>query len=165
MPFKSKNKRKKYNKDWKKKNKGKQKEYNAKWRAKLKEWYHNYKNSSPCIICGESRWACLEAHHVHPQYKSFSIHEGVKSGISIRRLESEATKCVILCCLHHRLYHMKAFNKEEQEKWDNGVKLFEKNNGTHFFGQPTKPPEKKNRSKSTVKIRTLTKKYIKGDVK
>jgi hypothetical protein len=136
MAFKSKSKRRKYNKEWKNKNKTKQKEYNAKWKAKLKEWYFNYKSSSPCVICGESRAVVLESHHMEPKNKSFTLYEGVASGISIRRLEIEATKCIILCANHHRLHHKNAFNEDEQKIWDEKVKLFEANKGTHFFGQP-----------------------------
>ncbi len=125
MPFKSKNKRKLYLKAWKKRNRKKQREYNAKWRAKLKEWYINYKNSSPCVICGENRTSVLEAHHVFPKEKCFSLFEGIKSGYSIKKLELEARKCIIVCCLCHRLYHTNSLNEEEQKKWDKEIEIFE----------------------------------------
>ena len=153
MPFKSKSKRRKYNKDWKKRNKAKQKEYSAKWKAKLKEWYINYKKSSPCPICDESRPSVLEAHHVYPEHKSFSMHEGVKTGISIRRLEIEASKCVIVCCRCHRLYHTNSFNDEELEIWNELIKKFDENSGTHFFGQ-SKVKEKSKR-KGNLHVRLL----------
>jgi hypothetical protein len=157
MPFRSKSKRKKYNKEWKNKNRAKQKEYNVKWKAKLKEWYLNYKKSSPCPICGEFRVSVLEAHHVYPENKSFSLHEGVKLGISIRRLEIEASKCVIVCCLHHRLFHAGSLNEEEQERWDNMIQIFNENKGTHFFGQPpeSKKDIKVKKKKGNLRIRLL----------
>ena len=136
MPFKSKKKRKEYSKKWRENNKKKQREYNIKWKQKLRDWYINYKLSSPCVVCGETRPAVLEAHHVHPENKSFSMHEGVKLGVSIRRLETEASKCIIVCCLCHRLFHMRAFNSEEWKSWNDQIDIFEKNNGTHYFGQP-----------------------------
>ncbi len=152
MPFKSKNKRKKYIKSWKKKNKLKQKEYNANWKAKLKLWYVNYKSSSSCAICGESRPSILEAHHVYPKDKSFSLHDGVKTGVSIRRLEIEATKCTILCSNHHKLLHHGGFTSEEQKIWDEKIKIFDKNSGTHDFGQPVSIAKKKKRTKKKFSI-------------
>lgn len=131
MPYKSKRKRKEYNKAWKRKNKRKQKEYNDKWRQKLKDWYFAYKHSSPCVICGESRPAVLEAHHVHRENKSFSMHDGVKTGISIRRLEIEASKCIIVCCLCHRLHHTHSFIPEEQEIWDMRIEEYEESIVSH----------------------------------
>jgi len=154
MPFKSKSRRRKYNKEWKNRNKAKQKEYNAKWKAKLKDWYANYKKSSPCPICNESRPSVLEAHHVYPENKSFSMHEGVKCGISIRRLELEATKCIVICCKCHRLYHTNSFSENEKMIWDKIVKDFDKNNGTHYFGQP-KIKEKTKKKKGNLHIRLL----------
>jgi len=157
MPFKSKSKRKKYNKDWRSKNKLKQKEYSAKWKAKLKEWYLNYKKSSSCPICKEFRPSVLEAHHVYPENKSFSMHEGVKSGISIRRLEIEATKCIVICCKCHRLHHTNSFNEEELKIWNSIIKDFNKNKGTHFFGQPIKSKNEKEvkKKKGNLHIRLL----------
>jgi hypothetical protein len=155
MAFKSKAKRKKYKQNWAKKNKARQKEYNVKWRSKLKEWYFNYKNSSPCAVCGESRAVVLEAHHMDKENKSFTLHEGVKSGISIRRLEIEATKCIILCANCHRLHHKNAFNEDEQKIWNEKVKIFEENKGTHFFGQPEITKSKPKKKKVSIHIRLL----------
>lgn len=125
MPFKSKSKRKAYGKAWKHKNKAKQRDYNKKWKSKLKEWYSNYKSSAKCAVCGENRDAVLESHHVHPENKTFCLYEGIKRGISIRRLELEASKCIILCCKCHRLYHTNSFNGEELQVWNDRLKLFE----------------------------------------
>jgi hypothetical protein len=152
MPFKSKNKRKTYAKSWSKKNKAKQKSYNSAWRDKLKIWYFNYKSSSPCIICGESRPTVLEAHHVYPKNKSFSLHDGIKIGISIRRLEIEASKCITVCATHHRAYHTKSLYPEEQKIWDEKIKIFDKNSGTHDFGQPVSIAKKKKRTKKKFSI-------------
>ena len=151
MPYKNKKKRNEYNKKWRKNNKKKQREYNIKWKQKLRDWYANYKLASPCVVCGETRPAVLEAHHVHPENKSFSMHEGVKLGVSIRRLETEASKCIIVCCLCHRLFHMRAFNSIEQQNWNRQIEIFEKNNGTHYFGQPRIPKEFEGKPKTSKK--------------
>lgn len=81
------------------------------------------------------------------------MHEGVKTGISIRRLEIEASKCIVICCKCHRLYHTNSFSKEELEIWDKIIKKFDENNGTHFFGQ-SKVKEKSKR-KGNLHVRLL----------
>jgi hypothetical protein len=125
VPHKSKAKQKSYGKAWKRKNKAKQKQYNLKWKNKLKEWYANYKSASKCAVCGESRNSVLESHHVHPEDKTFCLYEGIKKGISIRRLEKESKKCIVLCCKCHRLYHTNSFNDEEKIVWKYKLREFE----------------------------------------
>jgi hypothetical protein len=160
MPFKSKSRRKAYGKAWRKLNKAKQKTYNKTWKAKLKVWYSNYKSAAKCAICKESRDQVLESHHVHPENKTFCLFEGVKSGYSIRRLENEASKCIVVCNLHHRLHHTNALSSEEQKKWNEAIKLFEENHGTHDFGQPAKVISEKKKIK---RIEPKTIKKIKPD--
>jgi hypothetical protein len=111
----------------KKKSKKKNNEIDERWIKKVREWYSNYKKSSYCVVCNETRSSVLESHHVHPEEKSFSISDGVKSGLSIRRLEIEASKCIVVCCFCHRLYHTKSLNISEQEKWDEQINIFEEN--------------------------------------
>jgi len=159
VPFKSKSKRKAYGKAWKRKNKAKQRDYNKKWKSKLKEWYSNYKSSARCAICGENRDAVLESHHVHPENKTFCLYEGIKRGISIRRLELEASKCIILCCKCHRLYHTNSFNDEEFLIWSDRLKLFE----AHDFGKTSvlekeKKPKKLKKPEQTPKTKPKKKK-------
>lgn len=154
MPFKSSKKRKAYGKAWQKLNKSKQKQYNKKWKDKLKDWYLNYKSAAKCAVCGEERGVVLESHHVHREDKSFCVFEGLKRGISIRRLEIEASKCIVVCNRCHRLHHYNAFTPEEQRLFNIRIKKFEEENGTHDFGQPkptiksTKKPKKKAKKKS-----------------
>jgi hypothetical protein len=128
MPFKSKKKQKSYKKAWNKKNRQKQKKYNIKWRNKVRLWYINCKNDTECCVCGENRSSVLEFHHVHPENKTFCIYEGIKKGISIRRLEIEVKKCIVLCCKCHRLYHTNSFNEEEQQIFEDQIRIFEENN-------------------------------------
>lgn len=158
MPFKSKSRRRIYAKAWRKKNKAKQKNYNKTWKAKLKTWYANYKSAAKCAVCGESRDQILESHHVDRENKTFCLYDGVKNGFSIRRLENEATKCIVLCCRCHKLYHTNTFNPEEQQAWNDALKIFRENHGTHDFGQPVKViAEKKIKKTKRINPRTIKK--------
>jgi len=59
---------------------------------------------------------------------------------------------------------MRAFNSIEQQNWNRQIEIFEKNNGTHFFGQPektkakTKTKESDPLKKGRAKIRDLKEK-------
>lgn len=55
-----------------------------------------------CIICGYDRcMSALDAHHVDPEEKVFSI----SAVTSWERLEKELRKCVCLCSRCHREVH------------------------------------------------------------
>jgi len=159
MPFKSKRKRRSYLKTWRKKNKSKQNEYSRKWKSKLKIWYSEYKTLSKCAICKESRNSVLESHHIKPENKAFCLHEGVKRGISIRRLEIEASKCIVLCANHHKLVHYGGLNPDEQQIWTDRLRLFEEQGGNfvHIDFEPTKSDSKspKKTPKSRARVRNL----------
>jgi hypothetical protein len=153
VPFKNASRRKAYGKAWRKLNKSKQKQYNKKWKESLKIWYSNYKSAAKCAVCDEGRGVALEAHHVNKKDKSFSLFEGVKRGMSIRRLEAEAAKCIFLCASCHRIFHHNAFTPGEQQKFDLRIKKFEEENGTHDFGQPVVEKKKKKKKNSTATLK------------
>ena len=57
-----------------------------------------------CVLCGYKTTArALEAHHVHPEHKSFSISD--KNTRSWARVMRELDKCVLLCSNCHAEYH------------------------------------------------------------
>lgn len=61
--------------------------------------------SGGCVLCGESEFVCLDAHHVDPVEKSFGISEGVSGGKSVAAIKSELEKCVCLCKNCHARVH------------------------------------------------------------
>ena len=59
--------------------------------------------SVPCAACGETfPWQCMDFHHKNPEEKEFTI-----SSINGTRdqLETEISKCYVLCCMCHRKLH------------------------------------------------------------
>ena len=57
----------------------------------------------PCASCGETHpFQCMDFHHKDPHDKEFTI-----SGINGTReqLETEISKCYVLCCMCHRKIH------------------------------------------------------------
>jgi len=64
--------------------------------------------SVPCVACGETfPWQCMDFHHKNPNEKEFTV-----SSISGTReqLETEISKCYVLCCMCHRKLHANLLN-------------------------------------------------------
>lgn len=64
--------------------------------------------SVPCVACGETfPWQCMDFHHKNPDEKEFTV-----SSINGTReqLESEISKCYVLCCMCHRKLHANLLN-------------------------------------------------------
>ena len=99
----------------------KQKEYIAKWAKKRKEKERHIPKrlrsgnrgkkkiideffSRPCYACGESfPQCCMDAHHLNPAEKKFSIGRSNGKGLAV--LQEELEKCVPLCAHCHRKFH------------------------------------------------------------
>lgn len=59
-----------------------------------------------CKICGYNKCkAALEFHHLVAEDKEYAISRYKYSGISIKSLELELQKCVLLCANCHREVH------------------------------------------------------------
>jgi hypothetical protein len=55
-----------------------------------------------CIKCGEKRHYVIDAHHLDPTKKNFSIGTSIR-GVNVTKLELE--KCIPLCSNCHREFH------------------------------------------------------------
>ena len=77
-----------------------------------------------CVICGESRPACIDFHHIDPATKSFTIG-GHIAGHTEDEIDAEMAKCVCICSNCHRDFHHQYGNKPKQPKaaWDEYYKL------------------------------------------
>lgn len=73
---------------------------NAKTNKKLKEYALSKKDK--CIVCGEMTKICLDWHHLRD--KEDVIARICKSG-SMKKLNLELDKCVVLCANCHRKVH------------------------------------------------------------
>lgn len=80
MPFKDEDKKREYQREYKKrwyqKNKLKHISYVRNYDGKIQEWFREYKKSLSCEVCGENHPACLEFHHIDPKEKSFPSAHG-----------------------------------------------------------------------------------------
>jgi|TARA_B100000085_G_C18439025_1_gene469954 hypothetical protein len=66
----------------------------------------------PCASCGESYpYQCMDFHHRNPAEKEFTV-----SAINGTReqLETEISKCYVLCCMCHRKIHANLLEMIEQ---------------------------------------------------
>jgi hypothetical protein len=77
--------------------------------SNIKKRNKDYKESLDliCSECGENDINCLDFHHINPEEKDFTISFMLKSGYSIKRIQKEIEKCVVLCANCHRKHHSK----------------------------------------------------------
>ena len=67
------------------------------------EYIRSYKEYHKCCKCGEGRAVCLDLHHKDPKIKKFRFSDG--KGRSIKTIENEFKKCIVVCANCHRLLH------------------------------------------------------------
>lgn len=108
MPFRDKEKRREYQKEymrkWYRKNKAKHISYVRNREKKIKNWLKEYKKSLQCEECGENHPACLDFHHINPKEKRFAIGR-ISDYLCMNRLQDEIAKCRVLCSNCHRKKH------------------------------------------------------------
>jgi transcription elongation factor Elf1 len=114
MPYKDREKRLEYAREWNRKNylNNKQAEKNRNYarRKIIINWYNTYKKTLACVVCGEKESVCLDFHHLNPIEKDLNLATVKNWGYSIERLQSEINKCVILCSNCHRKLHAQIIN-------------------------------------------------------
>lgn len=64
-----------------------------------------YKQTHPCVQCGESEPCCLDFHHINPIDKFELIGRMADRGFSLDKIRTEILKCEILCANCHRKFH------------------------------------------------------------
>lgn len=73
-------------------------------RAKAAKTVNEWKSKHGCSACGERDTRCLDAHHVNPDEKSFSIGSWLGRA-SLEAITAELEKCIVLCANCHRKHH------------------------------------------------------------
>ena len=77
-------------------------------RARLKrkaEWLVEQK-SHPCVDCGNTfDPVCMDFHHLDPSTKKYRIASLVNNDQSLKTIQEEIDKCVLVCANCHRLRH------------------------------------------------------------
>jgi len=76
-------------------------------REKIQEWLKENKKPLCCSKCSENDPVCMDFHHIDESEKDFNIGEAITKGYSIKRIETEMKKCVVLCANCHRKEHAK----------------------------------------------------------
>ena len=79
---------------------------------KIIEWMNNEKSKLSCKECGASHVSFLQFHHLNPKQKEVSVGDAVAQGWSIKRIENEISKCIVLCANCHFKLHW----EEKQSK-------------------------------------------------
>ncbi len=71
-------------------------------RNSIRDWYKSYKQTLSCSECHENDWRCLDFHHRDAKAKKFTVSLARRSGVSIKTLLDEISKCDVLCANCHR---------------------------------------------------------------
>lgn len=76
-----------------------------------------------CQICGYNRCtAALEFHHTNPREKDFDISRALRRKMNWLQMETELSKCVLLCsCCHketHAGLHPQYLEQDPAAGWD-----------------------------------------------
>ena len=71
----------------------------------VKEWFENYKSTLKCSRCDESHIATLCFHHIDPSTKEMNVSETIGYRWSIKRIQKEIDKCIVLCANCHAKEH------------------------------------------------------------
>lgn len=87
---------------WREANKERDRKNWTELRRKKKEWLDSQKTS--CNKCGESDIACIDFHHKDSTKKDANLSEAIARW-SIKRLQIEVNKCILLCSNCHRKLH------------------------------------------------------------
>lgn len=88
-----------------KNNKDYYKEKNRINKKKSKEWFKKFLENKCCTICKESDSATFDFHHLDPNKKEHNIGKLAGTTYSIKKLQKELEKCVLLCSNCHRKVH------------------------------------------------------------
>lgn len=109
MPYKDKEKRaaytKEYGANWYQKHKEEVIERRKQRQREILDWFRRYKSSLSCMDCGVSHPAILQFHHRDRTEKSFTISNIVSRATSIRQLTNEIKKCDVVCANCHAKRH------------------------------------------------------------
>ncbi len=70
-----------------------------------RNWLREYKSKQTCTHCGSIDYRTFEFHHISND-KEANISSKIYSW-SIKRIEKEIAKCIVLCANCHRIEHYK----------------------------------------------------------
>jgi hypothetical protein len=83
--------------------------------SETRAWVIAWKALAGCQHCGETDVTCLDLHHHDPAQKTFDFGTGIE-GRSVREVQDEAEKCVVLCRNCHAKIHAGRFTLEDDRE-------------------------------------------------
>jgi hypothetical protein len=92
-----------YQREHYRKNKAKVSQRIRKREIENDKWFAGYKATLKCEKCPESHSATLDFHH--RKDKEFNVSSMIHSGYSLKRIQDEIKKCIVLCSNCHRKLH------------------------------------------------------------
>ncbi len=105
MPTKNKEKQLEYQRKHYKNNKEYYASRNKIKREKISNWIKEYKKKICCCRCGQNHPATLHFHHLNPEDKRYDISLMKNSYCSIKTIQDEIKKCIVLCANCHAIEH------------------------------------------------------------
>ena len=96
----------------------KQKQHRELAKVRNANYIRAYKEYHKCCKCDEGRAVCLDLHHRDSGDKSFALSDGKSH--SLKSIDSELVKCMVVCANCHRLIHagqqLEQIRKKENEE-------------------------------------------------
>lgn len=75
---------------------------NIKRKQRAKAFVNKIKKENDCFLCGEGDPLTLDFHHLDPKTKVDTISNMANDGYSLKTIQKEINKCIIVCCNCHR---------------------------------------------------------------
>lgn len=91
---------------------------NAKTHKEKIQNYINKQKLCGCAVCGEKDISCLDFHHI--DNKKFNISKAINR-YSIKQIQEEIDKCVVLCANCHRKLHAGHIALPHDFRFDGGA--------------------------------------------
>lgn len=105
MPYRDKDARKAYHKNWYQQHKDEVIARRKKRQLEIRNRFLRYKSTLFCMDCGISHPAVLQFHHRNKAEKSFNIADVVRRANSFRQITNEIEKCDVVCVNCHMKRH------------------------------------------------------------
>jgi hypothetical protein len=72
-------------------------------RERLKQWLRDFKSGKKCMDCNEQHpHFVLDFDHRDSSEKNFNVSQMVNGNLSLRKLQTEISKCDLICANCHR---------------------------------------------------------------
>ncbi len=120
MPYKDKDKRaeyqKEYGRSWYERHKDQVIERKKQRQQEIWNWFRRYKSTLRCMDCGISHPAVLQFHHRDRAEKSFTISSVVSRATSVKQITREIKKCDVVCVNCHAKRHWR--ETHQTDSWE-----------------------------------------------